>query len=94
MAMHPSHRTLASIPARADPRGTNRSTYRAAFVVWIAEPVGTRGIAVLASRMAAAAGIGASGIVGAYFESGQPWRRHSRNSSFSIIENGGFRQET
>ncbi|WP_196493547.1 hypothetical protein [Burkholderia anthina] len=68
----------------------NRSTYRAAFVVWIAEPVGTRGIAVLASRMAAAAGISASGIVGAYFESGQPWWRHSRNSSFRLSKMAVF----
>ncbi|WP_254616460.1 hypothetical protein [Burkholderia metallica] len=71
----------------------NRSAHRTACVVLIAEPVKTRGIAVLARRMIATAGIDASGIVGAYFESGQPWRLHFRHSIFVIIENGGLRQE-
>ncbi|ESS41496.1 hypothetical protein P355_4254 [Burkholderia cenocepacia KC-01] len=44
-------------------------------------------------EMIATAGIGASGIVGAYFESGQTWRPYSHDSPFTIIENGGLRQE-
>ncbi|WP_241241015.1 hypothetical protein [Burkholderia cenocepacia] len=50
-------------------------------------------MAVIAWRMIATAGIDASGIVGAYFESGQTWRLYLRHSIFAIIENGGLRQE-
>ncbi|WP_179949367.1 hypothetical protein [Burkholderia sp. MSMB1078WGS] len=66
---------------------------RAAFVVLIAGSVGTRRIAVLAWTTIATAGIDASGIVGAYSESGQTRRLHLHHSIFAIMENGGLRQE-
>jgi hypothetical protein len=49
VAMHPLHRTLASIRGNAELRG--RQTVRqhgSAFVVCLIEPVKTRGIAALA----------------------------------------------
>ncbi|WP_321861425.1 hypothetical protein [Burkholderia cenocepacia] len=84
---------LASIPDSAELRGTqslDASHGVRCFDHW---RVKARAMAVIAWRMIATAGIDASGIVGAYFESGQPWRLYLRHSIFAIIENGGLRQE-
>jgi len=51
----------------------------------ITEPVKTRSVAVVAPGMHAAAGIDASGIVGAYFDSRQMGRLYSLHSVSTII---------
>ncbi|CAM2169316.1 hypothetical protein BO443_190007 [Burkholderia orbicola] len=93
MAMHPLHRMLASNPYRAEPRG--RQSLGASHGVRCFDRRASRHARDCRARveMIATAGIGASGIVGAYFESGQTWRPYSHDSPFTIIENGGLRQE-